>query len=180
MSRANLSLSVHRRQDPRQELSTVVAERRVLAPDATSPAVAQRLERWNSLFQLRLREFGFSTLPVDEVAIDIAGRPTHAGYDIAFQGSASDGIRLRWAYLVSLLEAMIETAGRHIGFLLMDEPRQQEVDEADFQNLLRRLSQLSVGQVVVASSEPLERLESWLSGTDSAIVSAAPLLLKPV
>lgn len=163
-----------------EELSAVVAERRALAPDATSPAVAKRLARWNSLFQLRLREFGFSTLPINEVAIDIAGRPSHAGYDIAFQGSASDGIRLRWAYLVSLLEAMIETEGRHIGFLLIDEPRQQEVDEADFQSLLLRLSQLSVGQVIVATSEPLERLDSWLSGTDTAIVNAAPLLLKPV
>lgn len=162
-----------------EELSAVVAERRALAPDSTSPAVVQRLARWNSLFQSRLREFGFSTLPVDEVTIDAAGRPSHAGYDIAFQGSASDGIRLRWAYLVSLLEAMIETGGRHIGFLLMDEPRQQEVDEADFQKLLVRLSQLPAGQVVVATSEHVDRLDTWLSGTDTAIVNAAPFLLKP-
>ncbi len=161
------------------DLSVAVGQRRALAPDATTPAVAHRLERWNSLFQLRLREFRFSTLPVDEVRIDISGRPSHAGYDIAFQGSASDGIRLRWAYLVSLLEAMIETGGRHIGFLLMDEPRQQEVDEADFQSLLLRLANLPVGQVVVASSEPQSRLESWLSATPTTIVNASPFLLQP-
>jgi hypothetical protein len=34
--------------------------------------------------------------------------------------------------------------------------------------------------VIVATSEPLERLDSWLSGTDTAIVNAAPFLLKPV
>lgn len=154
--------------------------RRSFAPAAWPADATGRLERWNQVFRERLHEFGFSTLGIAEVEIGQSGRPTHQGYDIAFQGSASDGVRLRWAYLVSMLEVMTETGGRHIGFLVLDEPRQQEVTIGDYARLLRRLAALPQGQVIITSGEPAAAIAEWVTALDAGLVGIDSALLRRV
>ncbi|WP_332768630.1 hypothetical protein [Phenylobacterium sp.] len=47
------------------------------------------------------------------------------GYEIGFETSASDAIRLKWAYQLGLLELGHQHPTHHPGMLLLDEPRQQ-------------------------------------------------------
>jgi hypothetical protein len=51
--------------------------------------------------------------------------------------SASDLIRLHWAYLLGLMEVGTQPTGNHPGLLIFDEPQQQSVEENSFQEMLR-------------------------------------------
>jgi hypothetical protein len=74
-----------------------------------------------SLRQLA-RSFGFSTFPTDEITLDEDSyRPQKEGYEIGFETSASDAIRLKWAYQLGLLELSQDHSTNHPGMLLLDE-----------------------------------------------------------
>lgn len=160
------------------DLDTALRDRRdVLRRQAERP-VRPLIDEWQQEFRGLLREFGFSTLSVDEISLDDSGKPSHAGYDLAFQGSASDGIRLRWAYHLSLMSVSLRNDGNHPGFLILDEPRQQEVDTVDFERFLRRLARLPDGQALVATSEPSQELRSWLGSESAQILPVDGALLR--
>src|SRR3546814_10890147 len=51
------------------------------------------------------QEFGFSTFPPEDLTIDEDSyRPQKEGYEIGLETSASDAIRLKWAYPPGLPE----------------------------------------------------------------------------
>jgi hypothetical protein len=158
-------------------LDAAIRRRHSLAAEETSAAARERYEAWQAEFRSRLRALRFSTLDIDEITLDESGKPAHAGYDIAFQGSASDVVRLQWAYLVSLMAVSAQYGGNHPGVLLLDEPRQQEVDTADLRTFLQSVARLSSGQVIVATSEPAAPLRSWVDGESALVIPVdGPLL----
>ena len=84
----------------------------------------------------------------------------------SFETSASDAIRLKWAYQLSLLELADERKTNHPGLLIFDEPRQQSSSKVSFESLLKRASG-SKGrkqQVIFSTSEDLETLRR-ITGT---------------
>lgn len=113
------------------ETRNLLLSRRELGSADLTADEQSRLSRWNGTFQLYLRALGVTTIPIDDIQLTVGGRPQVEGYDVGFQASASDVIRLRWAYSVSLMVTSQGVGGRHPSVLMMDEPRQQEVEDFD-------------------------------------------------
>ena len=81
--------------------------------------------------------------------------PIYGNFDLFFDMSASDLIRLVWAYLIGLLEVARGFSNNHAGFVLFDEPQQQNVKDLSFGALLQRACAAKKfgQQVIVAISK---------------------------
>ena len=58
-----------------------------------------------------------------DISIDSSLFPTIDGFDMKFDSSASDGIRVIWAFTMALLQVSLEKNGNHPGVIIFDEPR---------------------------------------------------------
>ncbi|MFT5707343.1 MAG: hypothetical protein ACI9ES_001634, partial [Oceanospirillaceae bacterium] len=92
--------------------------------------------------------------------------PTREGFDIGFDTSASDGIRIIWSYLIGLFKLRNDFDINHPSLLIFDEPRQQEANKISFAKLLKSTAQLCEdnGQIIFATSEEKHVLEDLLQG----------------
>lgn len=147
-------------------IAELTAALREFPPDGLDDEDRARISNLRRALVEQLKQYGFSSLHPEEVDISEARYlPSNEGYDLGFDVSASDWIRLIWAYLLGLLEVSRE-GGHHAGFLIFDEPRQQDADPVSFEALLRRASNThNTGQqVLFATSEPLESLQQMLDG----------------
>jgi phage shock protein A len=119
----------------------------------------------------QLTEYGFRSFDVGTIGISRDNYlPTREGFDLGFVTSASDAIRIVWAYLLGMLEVSQNFETNHPRLLMFDEPRQQAADPLSFQALLRRAAHDAVNgaQVLFATSEPEVSLEAFLEGLNYA------------
>lgn len=129
------------------------------------------------------QSFGFSTFPTDEITLDEDSyKPQKEGYEIGFETSASDAIRLKWAYQLGLLELSQDHSTNHPGMLLLDEPRQQSSSKVSFGALLERAAAHTKGdqQVIVSTSEDIDTLLPILSRLDCKKSVFGGYVLQPV
>jgi predicted nucleic acid-binding Zn-ribbon protein len=125
--------------DLQKAYNAILSERAQIPTDKLSPGDHDKLNLLTSLVQDQAREFGFSTFSPAELSISQDSyRPEKEGFEIGFETSASDSIRLKWAYQLSLLELASDKPTNHPGTLVFDEPRQQSSSRPSFQNLLKR------------------------------------------
>lgn len=155
-----------------------------LAGDELSGRDKAKLDTLESSLRAQLRSYGFDSLNPDEIDIDRSTyRPTHEGFDLGFDLSASDMIRVIWAYLFGILDVGREETGNHLGLLIFDEPRQQETARASYQALLANASTSGLGgaQIIFATSEPSQSLLTMLRDRDFNLIDLAPgeKLLQP-
>ncbi|MDP1720804.1 MAG: AAA family ATPase [Candidatus Nanopelagicaceae bacterium] len=144
----------------------------------------EKLKAIERSVRTQLEQYGFRSLkPID---IDISGetyRPANDGFDLGFDLSASDMIRVIWAYLFAVLEIGVRE-GNHFGLLIFDEPRQQETARESYQALLRNASTHGTlgAQVIFATSETEDNLVGMLSGSTYSLTSlpAGEKLLLPL
>lgn len=153
--------------------------------DELSDSDADKLTRVQSALQRQLRDYGFDSLNPEDIEVDrTTYRPVHEGFDLGFDLSASDMIRVIWAYLFSILAVGHTEGGNHLGLLIFDEPRQQETAHSSYSALLAQasLAGLSGAQVLFATSEPLTSLEQMLQGRTYNMISlaAGEKLLQPI
>ncbi|MFG2684518.1 hypothetical protein ACGFWG_00185 [Streptomyces sp. NPDC048405] len=132
----------------------------------------------------QLRSYGFRSLEPDSIEISKKTyRPVHEGFDLGFDLSASDMIRVIWAYLFSYMEVSREFQGNHLQLLIFDEPRQQEAARPSFQQLLQRaaMNGAAGSQLIFATSEEEDDLASMLAGLPHRITSVprGEKLIKP-
>ena len=109
-------------------------------------------------------------------------RPEQEGYDIVAETSASDYIRVIWAYTLGLLElAGTEKEINHGGFVVFDEPRQHEASKNSFISLIDTAlkSKSYGGQVIFATSMEKSELENACKGKDLNIYFFDDYILKP-
>ncbi|MGY8812674.1 MAG: AAA family ATPase [Pseudomonadales bacterium] len=103
-----------------------------------------------------LESFQFNTSAINTISVSHQTlRPEQEGYDIVAETSASDYIRVIWAYTLGLLElAGSEEEIKHGGFVVFDEPRQHEASKISFVSLIEKAaeSKLYGGQVIFATS----------------------------
>ncbi|WP_157429667.1 hypothetical protein [Actinomadura oligospora] len=133
----------------------------------------------------QLRMYHFSSLEPDSVEISTETyRPTHEGFDLGFDISASDMVRVIWAYLLGILETATAFDSNHPRFLMFDEPRQQETKEISFAALLERAARngTSGAQIIFATSWPEKPLREMLADLPHRLISIPPetKLLGPV
>ncbi|WP_278475462.1 hypothetical protein [Turicibacter sanguinis] len=95
-------------------------------------------------FIKNLKLFGYKSLSdISKVEIsDDKLMPIINGFDIKFDSSASDNIRVIWAFTLSLMQTSISVGGRHPKILIFDEPGQQSMIVADLCNFIKELCKL--------------------------------------
>lgn len=122
----------------------------------------------------RLQKYNFTSFDSKLVTISEENYlPTREGYDIGFDTSASDGIRIIWGYLISLFSLGLKFKTNHPGVIIFDEPRQQEANKLSFSELLKDAAESTKegGQIIFATSEDENVLVDALSGYDYTIIS---------
>lgn len=156
-----------------------------LGSDPMSPLDREKIGFINESFRDQLHAYRFSSMSPENISIsEDTYRPVHEGFDLGFDLSASDMVRAMWAYLLAFAEASLKHPTNHLGMLVLDEPRQQEVHRTDFSAFLQRLARDGSDglQVIVATSEEHDRLFGMLAGTPSNLLSLKPgaKILRPL
>ena len=78
--------------------------------------------------------------------------------DIKSDSSASDFVRLIWAYLISIYEVSSQNNGHHLGFLVFDEPGQHSMGLESVNQMLKTLaSKVNMQSIVAASFEQSDK-----------------------
>jgi hypothetical protein len=155
--------------DLQEAYSALLIEQAQIPTEKLSPPDHDKLDRLTSLIQAQAKDFGFSTFSPAELSISKDSyRPEKEGFEIGFETSASDAIRLKWAYQLGLLELASDRNTNHPGVLVFDEPRQQSSSRPSFQNLLSRAARAGnrKQQVIFSTSEDLETLKLITSSLD--------------
>jgi hypothetical protein len=130
----------------------------------------------------QLHNYDFGSFSDEQLHISRADYlPQREEFDLQADISASDSIRVIWAYLIGLLEVARTHETNHPGLLVLDEPRQQSAKEISFRALLQRAARDAVGsQIIFATSEDLDSLEVMLAGLPHALHAIDGYVLKPV
>ena len=142
-----------------------------------------KLGELESSLRSQLHAYGFESFPVASIEISPESyHPTREGYDLGFAASASDSVRLVWAYLLGLLEVARVSETHHPGFLVFDEPRQHEAALPSFEALLGRASLAGEAsqQVIFATSQPLAAVREMLHEHEHQLISFEDRLLSPL
>lgn len=144
-------------------------ELRSLGDEQLTVEDRRTLKRLERVFVEQLHEYGFSSLTPSTIEISPdTYRPVHEGFDLGFDLSASDMVRVIWAYLIAILEVSKPPRGHHSNMLLLDEPRQQETSRLSFKALLTRAATAGMmgSQIIIATSEEQDELESMMAGLE--------------
>lgn len=159
-----------------REIATEAAQVRAdlqALPDNLKDDDAEIVDRVVSSMQEQLEAFGFRSYSAQKVGIDEETlRPVRHGFDLESDVSASDVVRVKIAYLNAVREVGTSINSPHPGLLLLDEPRQHELDEENFRSTLKRLSTSTVehGQVIVTSAASADSLSSQLGTATARVV----------
>ncbi|MGN5637075.1 hypothetical protein [Streptomyces sp. AC154] len=141
-------------------------------PNVTPQEDYRRRDMLQRSVREQLTDFGFSSYDAELVSIDEETlRPEREGLNLDTDASASDVVRTKIAYLNGIREVANSLRTQHPGFLMLDEPRQHELDEDHFRATLRRLAECSdVGDQVIATSAASVSALSVMLGTAQAKV----------
>ncbi|HEV3218227.1 MAG TPA: hypothetical protein VGZ48_00540 [Candidatus Acidoferrales bacterium] len=105
-----------------------------LPPDDLSKEDKDKLRTFQELLVGQLKDYGFSSVAPNLISISPETyRPIHEeGFDLGFDLSATDMIRLIWSYLIGLMELGGTYPLNHPNFIIFDEPRQHEMDKHSY------------------------------------------------
>jgi hypothetical protein len=156
-------------------------ETETLPKEDTSIDDVGKLERLSDIFRAELSEFGFASFKPETLTISKdTYRPEHDGFDLPTNISASDFIRVIWAYLHGLLELSRCFDTNHPGLLVMDEPKQQSTKSLSFGELIRRASTAKAHgqQVVLVTSEDRDQLVATLKDVPHTLLTFEGRIIK--
>lgn len=165
-----------------KEWSAIEGRLKVLADISLSDTDKKKLSALQESFIAQLREYKFTSFPLDKLEISAESyRPSREGYDVGLT-SASDTIRMIWAYLLGMLEVARDSKTNHIGLMVFDEPRQQGADAMSFDALLKRAAEAAEfgQQVICTTSEDPLLLDSLLAGTECNQIRFNNKILRPI
>nr|WP_321361955.1 hypothetical protein [uncultured Hyphomonas sp.] len=173
-----------------RDWARVVAELKELGPGNLTVSDQTKINAFQSIIQTLLGRFRFSSFRADDITLSPDDfRPqvvtedddgNRVVKDIGFEASASDGIRLKWSYILALVQLSKKFQTNQMGFAVFDEPGQQQMRELDLAAFFNA-SAKGAGterQILVTTSEILERVNAALDGVDATIYSYAGFILK--
>lgn len=143
--------------------ATANASLKKLRENSRNANGAKVVSSLSSLVKDNLIAFNFSGPSINQINISKQTlRPEQEGYNIVAETSASDYIRIIWAYTLSLLQLAGQSDDvLHGGFVVFDEPRQHEASSLSFSNLIQKAAEAREykGQVIFATSINKSELE---------------------
>lgn len=121
----------------------------------------ETVDKFVKFFRSNATSFGYgSVLPTEININNVSLLPTLGDMELRqvinaqVESSASDFVRLIWAYLIGLFETATFKGvdGHHLGFLIFDEPAQHSMSELSMRALLQRFAgSRSLQSIVFAS-----------------------------
>ncbi len=160
-------------------LRVVEAELGGIGPEGLTTSDQEVLNRVAASFKEQLREYGFRSYRPETISLSPTKyTPQRDNVDVSYGLSASDLIRTIWAYLLAVLE-VATPRGHHPGFLIFDEPRQQDAAQVSFVALLRRAARAPQdSQVIVATSDEEANVRQALAGQEYQYIGFAGRVLQ--
>lgn len=145
-------------------------------------------QNWEKKFEELVTQFEFDSVSTGDVSLDQNSyAPVESGFEFGFDVSASDGIRINWAYFTSLFSVATQQSSMHPGFLVLDEPAQQAIDDSSFEKLVNWLSEQastetgdSAGQSIVATSRDVDAIGRLDHTENARVYSYDSSLLSPI
>lgn len=173
-----------------QDWARVRAELKELGPGNLTMSDQSKINTFQSTIQDLLGQFRFQSFRASDITLSQDDfRPQvvtedddgdRVVKDIGFEASASDGIRLKWAYILALLQLSKSFEINHAGFSVFDEPGQQQMRELDLAEFFAA-SAKGAGterQILVTTSEVLNRVNASLEGVEATIHSFEGFILQ--
>jgi hypothetical protein len=94
------------------EFKKILEQEAEIPKDMFSDRDKEKIEKLKTIFYKNISEFEFESYDPKELEISLENyRPTIHGFQMYFDVSASDNIRLIWAYTLALLEVSNQTQG---------------------------------------------------------------------
>lgn len=172
--------------------SEVAAELRGIKDLDLSVSDIDKVRYFQQELQRQLSVYGFVSFSPTEILLSddnfrpIVNLVTERGtreQELGFEISASDSIRLKWAYYLALLETAIRHNGNHLGLLIFDEPAQHAVEVKSLEAFLRYAVARSGDSAQVIAAVTSEKATGFISDlvAHGAHVTSFPgLLLQPL
>ncbi len=151
----------------------LLAEKAQLPDARLSDGDLTKLRRLETSIREQLVRYAFTSFPPKDLTVsDDSYRPEKEGFEIGFEMSASDNIRLKWAYQLGLLDVARTLATNHPRLVIFDEPRQQEAAETSVAGLLAEAGRIAEGggQILIATSEDLSKVRGFVDGMECQLV----------
>lgn len=145
----------------------LLSEKEGLPNDRLSDGDRGKVQALQQSIRRQLGEYQFNTFAPSVLTVsEDTYRPEKEGFEIGFELSASDSIRLKWAYQLGLLDVATSAGTNHPRLLFMDEPRQQEAAEVSVAGLFSEAAKVAQqgAQIMIATSERLASVEEALLG----------------
>ena len=159
----------------------IQADKARLPHDPLTATDKAKLKQLETTFVSLLRDYGLlSVIPSTLCISSESYRPMREGFNLGFDLSASDGIRVIWGYLFSLLYLARTFQTNHPGILVFDEPKQQSANKVSFSSLLQHATEAAESnqQVFFATSEPVDELRNALAGKAHTLIEIYGKVLK--
>ena len=175
-----------------KDYENLLKDKKNLPQEYFSSKDREKLSALTSEFRRILNKVNYTSKPSNDIYISeesylpIVNKRNDDGqiksYDIRFDSSGSDFIRLIWAYTCGLYKVSKNLEGHHPNFLMFDEPKQQDIALENFREFLSELSTYNEAQVLVfASFENSD--ESFKTATEGLTFSLNLIegkLIKPI
>lgn len=185
-----INSSVNKLENISDELRNVKAELAGLPKRKSSIEDVKKYNKFQNHFRNYASIFGYKSALTSDIEINrdtffpyLAGLELReVNTDIKSDSSASDFVRLIWAYLLALYSASEEADGNHPGLILLDEPGQHSMGITSVNALLKTISKQRNIQGVVAASfaESDEEFDESVHGVNHHLIECGYKLLKPV
>ena len=172
------------------EFRNIKAKLAGLPERKSSTEDVKKYNKFQNHFRSYASLFGYKSAPTSDIEINrdtlfpyLAGLELReVNTDIKSDSSASDFVRLIWAYLLAVYSASEELGGNHPGLVLLDEPGQHSMGVTSVNALLTNISKQRNIQGIVAASfdESDEVFDESVLGVNHHLIECGYKLLKPV
>ena len=138
---------------------------------------AEVIKTFKDNFVNNLRKYKYKSAPdIDAVDIPIETcLPLIDGFDMKFDSSASDNIRIIWSFTIALLQTSLAKRGNHPGIIIFDEPAQHSIVTSDMESLIQSVLDIEgAAQVIVGitlNNEELKQFIENLPEEDAKIIN---------
>lgn len=152
--------------------NTYLDQKNKLPKKDISESDAEKIALLKRRFIENLKRYHYSSLSSFEgieISINSSLLPTIDGFDMKFDSSASDGIRVIWAFTMALLQVSIEKNGNHPDIIIFDEPAQQSIVPEDMKSFIETVVEIKKPfQIITAITLNSQELINIINRLDAS------------